>query len=222
MGQSTSLSKRGSGLGRAGRNRGDKRNSRIPRVAMAIAMGAVVAEISPLFSRSALAADGTWTGATSQDFNLATNWSGGVFPTGGTATINLSTGNFPLFTGTQAFTPTDIVVGGSGTAGRIDVRSGTLTNGNGNWTFVGCAQRNRYDQSRRYIKHHHQRRCFDRLWNGVGKLCCSRRQHLYRRRLLRRERHRRLQHEHQRQSDRRVDRRGRWSGEFRRRHVEHR
>ena len=138
MSRSKSQSVNGFGSRHNLSDRANARKSRLSRAAMAIAMGVVVAEISPLFSRSARAADGTWTGATNQDYNTATNWSGGVFPTAGIATIDVSTGNFPIVSANAAFTPSDIVVGGgnSGT-GRLDVVSGTISTGAGNWAFVG-------------------------------------------------------------------------------------
>jgi autotransporter-associated beta strand protein len=138
MSQRASASMNGSGSGYLRRNQVNEKRSRMPRVAMAIAMGAVIAEISPLSSRSALA-DATWTGATNQDWNTATNWTNNAFPSAGVATIDTSTGNFPVFTGPAAFTPTDIVVGGVSSTGRLDVRSGTISNGAGNWTFLGRA-----------------------------------------------------------------------------------
>src|SRR5690349_5171704 len=80
-------------------------------VALALAMGTVLAELSP----SAKAQSQSWTGATNQDWNTATNWSNNAFPNGvgtlGFATINLSTGNFPVITANSVFLPSDVTIG---------------------------------------------------------------------------------------------------------------
>jgi len=47
-------------------------------MALAIAMGAVLAEVSPV----ARATSQSWTGATSSDWNLNTNWTNNTLPTG--------------------------------------------------------------------------------------------------------------------------------------------
>lgn len=76
----------------------------------------------------------TWTGTTSQDWNTTSNWD--VAPGATNLTINLASGNFPIISSNQTFTPIDILVG-VGTAGRLDHRAGTAATGNGNWMVVG-------------------------------------------------------------------------------------
>jgi autotransporter-associated beta strand protein len=108
------------------------------RAAAAVALGAAVAQLSPLGSRTVLA-DATWTGATSQDWNTGTNWD--TNPPTGNFTINTATGNYPTLSTTSAFTPVDLIIGSNGNSGRLDQSGGTLslanTGTNGNWMFVG-------------------------------------------------------------------------------------
>ncbi|RYD33180.1 MAG: hypothetical protein EOP87_11485, partial [Verrucomicrobiaceae bacterium] len=93
-----------------------------------------------LSGQSALA-DTTWTGATNQDWNTATNWDNGLpldAANNGAAIINTATGNFPVISSGTSVTDFDVIVGnGAGTAGRLDHTSGTITTGAGNWMFVG-------------------------------------------------------------------------------------
>src|SRR5262245_36978747 len=109
------------------------------RLTLALAAGAALAGLST----RAQAASASWTGTTNNDWNLGTNWSGGAVPAGvgtlGFATINLSTGNFPVLTAPgSTFLPSDITLGeGTGLSGRLDVRSGTLNTGTGNFLYVG-------------------------------------------------------------------------------------
>jgi fibronectin-binding autotransporter adhesin len=125
----------GGGKGSTSRNqvRKIKLNSKRSRAAMALALGVVVAKMSPVAH-----AGNTWTGTTSQDWNLAANW-GGAFPAAGNnvTTINTATGNYPIITVTPTWaTPYDISIGATA-AGRLDQTGGTLSTGNGNWLFVG-------------------------------------------------------------------------------------
>ncbi len=113
------------------------------RAVLALALGVVVAELSPLGITAARGASATWSGATNQDWNTVTNWENNTFPTGsfpdGVATVNVATGNFPVVTATSAFTPSDINIGvGSGFSGRVDHIAGTVSTGGTNWMFIGC------------------------------------------------------------------------------------
>lgn len=96
-----------------------------------------------------LAADKTWTGTTDQVWNTAANWGGANPGNADRLIINLSTGNFPIITSANAtaFNPGDVAIGSaSGQTGRLDIRSGTLTQNvigtTGNWFFVGGALSN--------------------------------------------------------------------------------
>ncbi|MES2477145.1 MAG: autotransporter-associated beta strand repeat-containing protein [Verrucomicrobiota bacterium] len=93
------------------------------------------------FTAPFASADSTWIGDTSQDWNDALNWTNDLAPTG-KFTINTATGNFPIVGAVSSFTPNDVAVGeGATMGGRLDHRSGALTQGvigtNGNWFFVG-------------------------------------------------------------------------------------
>lgn len=75
-------------------------------------------------------AQATWVGGTSQDWNTGANWS--VNPPTGVITINTAGTTYPIFTGAQAFTVGDTIVGsGSGNTGRFDINSGTFSTGGG-------------------------------------------------------------------------------------------
>ena len=107
------------------------------RLALGLAMGMVVAELSPVAKGQA-----TWVGDTSQDWNDATNWSTDPANPTGNFTINTEVGNYPVLSANSAFTPVDLILGdGAGQSGRLDHTSGTLsladTGSNGNWMFVG-------------------------------------------------------------------------------------
>jgi hypothetical protein len=88
---------------------------------------------------SAVFADATWVGGTSQNWNTTANWS--TTPAG-TLTVNTSIGNYPTLSATPTVIPNDFNLGlGSGNSGRFDQSSGTLaqavTGIHGNWMFVG-------------------------------------------------------------------------------------
>ncbi len=84
-------------------------------------------------------ADATWVGDTSQDWNTAANWSSDPANPSGNFTINTATaGVFPVVTAAPAFTPVDIFIGnGAGLSGRLDVTSGSVSTGTGNWLIMG-------------------------------------------------------------------------------------
>jgi len=111
------------------------------KIAAAVAVATL--GISPV----SFALDNVWTGATSNAWNDATNWSLGRVPTnqnGATtgdtfddAVIN-STTVVPLIDADLAATPRDILVGvGSGSMGQLNQTAGTAQTGGGNWMYVG-------------------------------------------------------------------------------------
>jgi len=83
-----------------------------------------------------------WTGAVSSDWDNTNNWDA---PYGGSAIIETLVPNYPIISSTPTNSGwTDIRIGANSgaltntpTTGRVDVVSGTLPTGNGNWTFVG-------------------------------------------------------------------------------------
>jgi autotransporter-associated beta strand protein len=82
-------------------------------------------------------ADNIWTGATSSDWNIGTNWSlGGVPDTafGDNAVVDSAPANIATITADISFTPNDIIVTGGG---RIDHRAGIAGTNGGAWMFVG-------------------------------------------------------------------------------------
>ncbi len=81
------------------------------------------------------ASSADWLGGTSTDWSNAANWSGGV-PSGVNAVVNTATGNIATITGNVPQV-VDVIVGSGGNTGRVDHRSGTLSAGGGNWTFIG-------------------------------------------------------------------------------------
>ncbi|MES2660796.1 MAG: autotransporter-associated beta strand repeat-containing protein [Verrucomicrobiota bacterium] len=84
-----------------------------------------------------------WTGTTSKDWNVTTNWSLGRVPVNPSvfgldhAVINTMT-NFPVITANLTATPGDIIVG-SGATARVDHRAGTAASSAANGIFVGRA-----------------------------------------------------------------------------------
>ena len=91
---------------------------------------------------SSLHADATWVGGTSNDWNLAANWSSSPSNPTGNFTLNLATGNYPVMNATSAFTPTDVLIGSAtGQTGRFDQTAGSMSlaviGANGNWFKVG-------------------------------------------------------------------------------------
>ena len=84
---------------------------------------------------SAVFADATWVGGTSQDWNTGANWSAN--PPTGSFTINTATaGVYPIISANSAFAPVDILVG-VGVAGSVDQNAGTNSTGAGNWLIMG-------------------------------------------------------------------------------------
>lgn len=84
-------------------------------------------------------AQATWTGATNQDWNTASNWSTSPANPSGNVTVNTATGNYPVVSANPTFTPVDIIVGGGGGTGQLDQTAGTLATGAGNWMSIGSA-----------------------------------------------------------------------------------
>jgi autotransporter-associated beta strand protein len=76
-----------------------------------------------------------WTGGTSTDWNTATNWSGGLIPTGENAIINNGgSGNIATISADLSVTPNDIDVRNGS---RLDHTAGTAGTNGGAWMFVG-------------------------------------------------------------------------------------
>lgn len=83
-------------------------------------------------------AQATWVGDTSQDWNIAANWSTDPANPTGNFFINTATaGVFPILSAPSAFAPVDIIIGNAGATGRLDQNSGTLATGGGNWLILG-------------------------------------------------------------------------------------
>jgi fibronectin-binding autotransporter adhesin len=87
------------------------------------------------------AAQQSWTGAISSDWNNASNWTNNQFPSGsGNSTIiNTTPANIATLTANSAFQPGwDVIVanGGSFNA-RADQRAGLLMSGTGNYLIIG-------------------------------------------------------------------------------------
>lgn len=84
----------------------------------------------------------TWTGAVSQDWANAANWTAGVPGINSKATVNIATGNFVQITTAVNKSATvggnDFWIGnGTGTSGRVDINNGGSLNTNAAWMFVG-------------------------------------------------------------------------------------
>ena len=85
---------------------------------------------------SAVFADATWVGGTSQDWNTGANWS--VNPPTGSFYINTNAaGVYPVVSANSAFTPVDIIIGDATNVARLDQTAGNLATGSGNWLMVG-------------------------------------------------------------------------------------
>jgi autotransporter-associated beta strand protein len=83
-------------------------------------------------------AQATWVGDTSQDWNNAANWSSDPANPTGSFFINTATpGVYPILSAASAFAPVDIVIGDTGTVGRLDQTAGNLATGLGNWLMLG-------------------------------------------------------------------------------------
>jgi len=100
---------------------------------------------------SALALDNLWTGATSNDWNDASNWSdphgfgSNHVPNNGTdhpgdedAVVNSTTPNIATITANITSNPRDIKVGiAGGTTGQLNHHAGMAATGASNWTLIG-------------------------------------------------------------------------------------
>lgn len=80
---------------------------------------------------TARAAD--WNGSVSTDWNNATNWSTGVVPSGVGAVIGTTSPNIATILNNVTGTPTEIVIGGWGSVGRVDHLAGSLSTQTGGW-----------------------------------------------------------------------------------------
>lgn len=78
---------------------------------------------------------GTWTGATNNDWNTSTNWSGGYT---GTVQVNTTPANIATITANIAAVPTTIIVGnGAATNGRVNHLAGNASVNTGNDLLLG-------------------------------------------------------------------------------------
>lgn len=76
-----------------------------------------------------------WTGATSSDWNTASNWSSGLVPTGENAIINNgASGNIAIISADLSVIPNDIDVRNGS---RLDHTAGIAGTNGGSWMFVG-------------------------------------------------------------------------------------
>jgi autotransporter-associated beta strand protein len=113
------------------------RQSRTSRSKTAKLTGALLALLTA--GTSAVHAQATWVGDTSQDWNTAANWSSDPANPTGNFTVNTATdGVFPVVSSPSAFAPVDIFIGaGDGQTGRLDVTGGSVATGTGNWLLMG-------------------------------------------------------------------------------------
>ena len=105
-------------------------NSPRPRYILTCGVASLIAAAA---STARAQTTSTWTGATSQNWNTATNWNPPIvpdntdtadFPGGDNVIINTATGNYPIVSSAVP-SPNDINVGnGAGLAGRLDVTAG--------------------------------------------------------------------------------------------------
>ncbi|MBJ7422877.1 MAG: autotransporter-associated beta strand repeat-containing protein [Akkermansiaceae bacterium] len=82
-------------------------------------------------------AENNWTGTTSSDWNVATNWSEGGVPDQSfddNAVVATVSPNIATITANISSTPKDIIVRGGG---QLDHTAGTAGTGGGAWMFVG-------------------------------------------------------------------------------------
>ncbi len=108
----------------------------------------LVTAIVVCFGGTALAVDNLWTGATSTDWNTASNWSLGRVPSNPNgapigdnyddAVVNSTPANIATITANVP-NPRDFRVGQGGSAnnGTLNFISGNASTGGGNWAFVG-------------------------------------------------------------------------------------
>ena len=89
-----------------------------------------------LGSLRVLAANSTWIGGTSTDWNNPANWSAGLATDN--VFVNTTPANIATITANPAVTQKDIFVGqGGGNTGRVDHTAGTVTTSGANWMFIG-------------------------------------------------------------------------------------
>jgi autotransporter-associated beta strand protein len=96
------------------------RHCRVLGAALSLATGVLLAGV-------AHAQTTTWTGATNQDWNTATNWSSSPSDPTGDFIINTAAGNFPRLAAETFNFPLNLILADGGTnSGRFDHRTGTL------------------------------------------------------------------------------------------------
>ena len=102
---------------------------------------AIVTAVSVIALLSAVpAAAQTWTGNTSTDWTVGSNWSGGVVPTTGDVTINRTSPNPTVLgvAGAASATSRNVVVGSSVGPGNLTIQNGsTLTSSATDYSYVG-------------------------------------------------------------------------------------
>ncbi len=107
---------------------------------------AAFSALSLACASAAMAADSTWTGTTSTDWNDASNWTAGV--PDGHATINTTAGNLATISADPTVNPTQILVGFGGQSGIVNQTAGTVSTnsyivigngsgGNGTYNMTG-------------------------------------------------------------------------------------
>ena len=97
----------------------------------------VLLSITALAAASTAFAQSTWTGAISQDWNDAGNWSGALSGTTDLIVNTATPGVFPIISATSTRTPLRDIRIGAGSNARLDHTAGVLSTGEGSWFFLG-------------------------------------------------------------------------------------
>ena len=92
--------------------------------------------ITICFGGSTFAADRPWTGATSTDWTVAANWTGGLPGGGDNAVVNVNSVSSPVVNNNTAAVNEVWAGNGGGTNGRIELGAGGTITANG-WTALG-------------------------------------------------------------------------------------
>lgn len=128
----------------------------LPQSLRSASLVAVIVALSSLFASKTFA-DSTWVGDSSQDWNVAANWSSDPSdPTGNFFITTPGAGPFPILGANSAFTPVDVIIGsGPGFDGRFDHRAGAISlfdtgPPDGNWFMVARSGDNLFNGSGTY------------------------------------------------------------------------